>query len=276
MRSQYAIVIALACALGPAAGGCADPTPAPVTPPTPPPAPTPEPTRIPVRDNVTPGMVNPVDPGTTPPEMRPSAPLSDPAMNDGRVGRAPRRLNVFQLRASLLNAVGVTWRQPRRILSADFPVGYYDDPNADMLSLLSLTLGQPDYNNFTSESIEPGAVFSKLVNDAARKACRDGIELDLSPARPRARRILLRNASETDTLASNETAVRANIAYLVMRFWARTVQPSDAAVTGLVDVFRVASTAPAEPGTMLAAGTPVDGWRAVCVALATDPQFLTY
>lgn len=279
MRSH----LALAFALVGASAGCSDATPAaPTAPPattTPPPVTTPTPpvttpTPTTPRDNVTPGSANPVDPGSANGSTPGATPLSDPAMNDGRIGRAARRLNVRQLRASLLNAVGVTWRQPRRILSADYASGYYDDPNADMLSLVALTLGQPDYNAFTSESIEPGAVFSKLVGDAARKACRDGITLDV--ARPAGERILLRNVGVGDTLAGREAAVRDNLAYLVMRFWARDVRPNDPVLDDLIELFRLASTAPATTAPVVAAGTPLDGWRAVCVALTTDPLFLTY
>lgn len=269
MRPHHAIALALALL------GCPQAPPPAEPPPTPAPTPTPRPTPVTPtpQDNVTAGSSTPVDPGTAPPSTTPSAPLADPTMNDG-IGRAQRRLNVRQLRASLLYAVGVTWQQPRRILSADYASGYYDEPNADMLTLLSLTLGQPDYNNFTGESIEPGAVFSKLVGDAARKACRDGLTLDV--ARAPTQRILLRNVSESDALSGHENAVRDNLAYLVMRFWSREVAPSSQTVTDLVELFRVASTAPASTTPMLPAATPVDGWRAVCVALVTDPQFLTY
>ncbi len=260
-------LIALGCQQAPPP---AEPPPSPA-PPTPPPpvrpgAPSP-------MDTVTSGSATGVDPGATPSTSTATAPLSDPTMNDG-IGRAQRRLNVRQLRASLLTAVGVSWQQPRRILSADYASGFYDDPNADMLNLLSLTLGQPDYNNFTSESIEPGAVFSKLVGDAARKACRDGITLDLT--RPAAQRILIRGVSESDVLSGHENAVRENVSNLVLRFWSRQVAPASQTVTDLIEIFRVASTAPASTTPMLPAGTPVDGWRAVCVALVTDPQFLTY
>ena len=279
MRSHHALTHTL---IG-AAAGCSDATPAsPAAPPaatappvTPPPVVAP-PTTTPTtpRDNTTPGSATPVDPGSANGSTPGATPLSDPAMNDGRIGRAARRLNVRQLRASLLNAVGVTWQQPRRILSADYASGFYDAPNADMLSLVALTLGQPDYNAFTSESIEPGAVFSKLVGDAARKACRDGVTLDV--ARPVGERILLRTVGVADTLATREAAVRDNLAYLVMRFWARDVRPNDPVLDDLIELFRVASTAPATAAPVAAAGTPVDGWRAVCVALTTDPLFLTY
>jgi hypothetical protein len=233
----------------------------------------PTPTR-PRGDTVTPGSSMPVDPGNTPAGTVGGLPLSDPAMTDGHVGRAPRRLNVNQLRAALENAIGMSWRQRATILSADYAAGSYVDENADMLTLLARTLGQPDYNAFTQESIDPTAVFSKLVGDGVRKACRDGLTRDAGLGRDQ--RILVRYAEIGDTVASNPMGVRQNIAYLALRFWARPLRPEDAAVTPLFDLFRVASTAPADMAASIPAGTPIDGWRAVCIALATDPQFLTY
>ncbi len=267
MRPLLAPALALA-----ATAACADGA----APPTPrgPAAVAPAPGTRPRGDTVTPGSSTPVDPGATPAGAAGGLPLSDPAMADGHVGRAPRRLNVTQLRAALENAIGVSWRQRATILSADYASGSYVDESADMLALLARTLGQPDYNTSTQESIDPTAVFSKLVADGVRKACRDGLALDA--ARPRAERILVRHAEIGDTATSNPAGVRQNLAYLALRFWARPLRPESPEVTALFDVFRVASTAPAVPEESLPAGAPVDGWRAVCIALATDPQFLTY
>lgn len=245
----------------------------PVTPPeTPPETPETPGTRPDPQDSVTPGGARPADPGQGMPAWHPVIPLADPTQNDG-VGRAPRRLNVSQLRAALLQAVGVIWREERRILTAEAPSGSIVDPNADMLEILAQTLGEPDYDQATQENLDPSATFSKLIGDAARKACRDGVVADL--ARPTAQRILLRYASERDTAAGAEAAVRRNLQYLTLRFWARDVATDSPDVTALLGLFRTASTAPAQ-GMTHPAGTPADGWRAVCIALATDPQFLTY
>ncbi|MBL8604858.1 MAG: hypothetical protein JNK72_23220 [Myxococcales bacterium] len=251
--------------------GCSDDsapgaTPAPGTPGGPP-----APTVVPPRDTVTGGTATPVDPGQTLPPWHPTTPLSDPTLNNG-VGRAPHRINVAQLRASFQSAIGVTWREPRRVLTAESPSGSVEDPDADMLSILSATLGEPNYDQATQESLDPSATFSKLIGDAARKACRDGVTADV--ARGASQRILLRYANPTDTAAGNEAAVRRNLQYLVLRFWARSVETNSAAVSDLLRLFTVASTVPAQ--AMLPAGAPPDGWRAVCIALATDPQFLTY
>jgi hypothetical protein len=146
-------------------------------------------------------------------------------MTDGHVGRAPRRLNVNAApRGPRAAPSGVSWRQRAGSSRPTTPSGSYVDENADMLTLLARTLGQPDYNAFTQESIDPTAVFSKLVADGVRKACRDGLALDA--ARPRAERILVRHAEIGDTAASNAAGVRRNIAYLALRFWARPLAPT--------------------------------------------------
>jgi hypothetical protein len=232
----------------------------------------PTPPVVPTNRPSTPGSVTTVDPGTTTPPG-PNTTLSDPAINNNRVGRSPKRLNVRQLRAAYASALGVIWQQPQRVASADY-AGGYAVLDTDMFDFLARTLGRPDYNAFTHESIEPNAVFSKLVGDAARKACRDAITADLTLT-PGLRN-LLRFSNETDTWATNEVAVRRNIAHLVLRFWARTVAPTDPIVTQLGTLFTTAATAPASTMPALPAGTAVDGWRTVCIALATDNEFLTY
>lgn len=248
-------------------GGGAVSTPTPPTPSDPQ-----DPTVLPPDPHATEGAATPATPGATLPAWHPTVPLANPDMADGHVGRAPRRLSEEQLRASLLNAVGLTWVAPRRVLTADDPRGYIDDPNVDMLDALGSSLGRPDYIVFTTETLTPGATFSKLVGDAARKACRDGIAADL--LRPQTGRMLLRFASEADTVASNLAAVQHNLSYLVLRFWARSFAPTDPQLAPLQRLFTTASTAPASGS--FAAGTTADGWRAVCIALVTDQQFLTY
>jgi hypothetical protein len=66
---------------------------------------------------------------------------------------------------------------------------------------------------------------------------------------------------------------------MARRFWGRGLAADSAEVTAIATVFRTASTTPeVRDGSRVTrpAGTPVDGWRAVCIAMATDPQFLTY
>lgn len=218
-----------------------------------------------------------VQPQAAMPDGHPEVPVGEPASNNDRVGRAPRRLNVEQLRASLLAATGFTWVASRRVSDPDSPTGFSLLPDADMLEAFAATLGRPDYVTSTSESIEPAVTFAKLASDAARVACRTAVKADVENKSPPSR--IMRHAGAGDTRASNEAAVRKNLAYLALRFWGRKIAPDDPQLGALLTLFDKASTAPASTdanATKRAAATPADGWRAVCIAMATDPQFLTY
>jgi hypothetical protein len=202
--------------------------------------------------------------------------MGDPSSNDDHVGRAPRRLDVDQLRAALLAATGFTWVASRRVSDPDSPSGFSQLPDADMLEAYSATLGRPDYVNATSESLEPAVTFAKLSGDAARVACRLAVRADLEGKTPPNR--ILRHIGPNET-AQNRAAVRTNLRYLVLRFWGRKVGDEDPSLEPLATLFERASTASAstdQNGTKRPAATPADGWRAVCIAMATDPQFLTY
>jgi hypothetical protein len=201
------------------------------------------------------------------PETHPALPsepiLPEEALSSGdRVGRAPRRLSVDQLRASLLAATGFTWVASRRVSDSDAESGFRKLPDADMLEALAPTLGRADYATTTSDSVDPAVTFSKLAGDAARAACRASIQADLAT---NGERRILHDVKPRDTLASQEAAVRANLSYLALRFWGRTIAPRDPELAALLTLFDRASVA-----------RPEEGWRAVCIAMATDPQFLTY
>jgi hypothetical protein len=200
------------------------------------------------------------------PDGHPPVGTEAPAPPFGRGGRAPRRLDVDQLRGALLAATGFIWVAPRRVPDPDSRVGTSVHLEADMLEVLAATLGRPDYVTSTNESIDPAVTFSKLAGDAARSACRASIKADLANAKNDPPRRILR-----------ETDVRKNLAYLALRFWGRTVAPGDAALDPLERLFERASAPPADAkGTAHGAAAPSEGWRAVCIAMATDPQFLTY
>jgi hypothetical protein len=210
------------------------------------------------------------------PEGHPPVLIGEPASNNDRVGRAPRRLSVDQLRVALVAATGFTWVASRRVSDPDAPSGSTQLPDADMLEVLAATLGRPDYVTSTSDSLDPAVTFEKLANDAARSACRASINADAAST---GQRRILRFVGPTETLAKNQSGVRKNLAYLALRFWGRAVAAEDASLAPLLKLFERASVAPASRdanGTTRAAATPMDGWRAVCIAMATDPQFLTY
>ncbi len=217
-----------------------------------------------VRDRTVTGSATPVMPGNHPPMTTPLR-LDDPS-RAAHVGRAPRRLDIDQFRASLEGLLGASWTAPRQLPAPEVPGGTRFEPNTDMIEFFAATLGRPDFVATTSEVLEPTVTFSKLSGDAARSVCARGVVLDA--ARPATERRLLLTVSETDTVPANETAVRANIAALAMRLWGLQLAPTSETVEGVLEVFRVAVAQPR--------ATPLDGWRAVCIAFATDTRFLTY
>jgi|LNFM01.1.fsa_nt_gb hypothetical protein len=223
------------------------------------------------------GTTTVVDPSSLP-AGHPTVPIADPVDNANRAGRAPRRLSVDQLRASLLAATGYTWVAQRTVPDPESPSGTALQRNADMLEALAGTLGRADFLNTTAHALDPAVTFSKLAGDAARVACAQSVADDADQP-DAARRRILREVAPTVTAEADPMAVRRNVTYLARRFWGRALAADSAEASGLVRVFTVASTtAEVREGTRVTrpAGRPVDGWRAVCVALATDPQFLTY
>lgn len=218
-----------------------------------------------VTDRTTRGEVTPVHPGDAVDAGASALRLDDPTRSP-HVGRAPRRLDIEQFRSSLESVVGGRWTGPRTVHTPEAPSGSRFEEEADLIEFFAPTLGRPDYISTTSEVLDPTVTFSKLTTDAARVVCARSVAAD--PARPAAERRIYLAAQPADTLPANEAAVRRNLAALALRFWGLDVTPESDTASALLAVFRVAV---AQPG----AG-PRDGWRAVCIDLATDARFLTY
>ena len=203
------------------------------------------------------------------PEPAPDAgtplPLDNPALAE-TVGRAPRRVDIDQFRASLEQLIGARWTGPQTVRTPDVPSGVRFDPQADLLEFVAEPLGRPNYVTTTAEVLEPTVTFAKLASDAVRAVCAAGLRADV--ARPPAERLLLTEADATDALPAAEPRIRRNIAALALRLWGDALAPESETVSAVLGVFRVAS--------MRAGRTPLDGWRAVCIDLATDPRFLSY
>ena len=192
-------------------------------------------------------------------------------------GRTPRRLSVDQVRSSLALLLGQTYRGGAWVYDPLDPEGQAWREDADLLDAFAGALGRPDYNYTVVEGLEAGMTFAKFVQDAARSTCRAAVEADVTAA-PESRHVLL-HVEADDTLASAEVGVRDTIAALALRFWGRDLGPAAPEVDELIEVFSAAATAPEwldELEATRPAGTPVDGWRAVCIALVTDGQFYVY
>jgi hypothetical protein len=216
------------------------------------------------------GAALPTRPGEALDPRRTPLPIDDAGAGDSaaqaRVGRAPRRLDVDQLRVSFEALLGAPWVGPRAVWTPESPSGRRFEPEADLAEFFASALGRPDYVNSTSEVLEPTITFAKLLSDAARSVCAEGLRRDL--ARPPGERRILLEVSPTDTLPASEAAVRRNLAALALRLWAAELPPEGVAVSALLGVFRVALAQ--------RSATPMDAWRAVCIDLVTDPRFFTY
>jgi hypothetical protein len=178
---------------------------------------------------------------------------------------SPRRMSADQWRASLpvIFGNGVDGK----------PITWVVAPNKPALDVptTSAAFGEPDYLTTTAEDLEPSVLYAKFTDDAARSVCFQVRDADLARTDAKTR-VLVREASFVDTVASNPTAVNANLRYLKLRFHGVRVT-EDAALEGLRKVFtasRAGSTAttPEQQGA--------DGWLGVCVALVTAPEFHVY
>ncbi|MFE8605603.1 hypothetical protein F0U59_08255 [Archangium gephyra] len=177
-------------------------------------------------------------------------PLPDPELQDGRVGRSPRRLTVTQLARSIEVAVGRPW--------------------AGLEGGLATTLGRADYALVNQESTEPNLVFAKFLEDGAREVCMAQAAAEKSQASPAAR-VLSRTIPGplTDLRKLSDAQVRELLVYLSTRFWGSPLQGDE--LTRWATFFTKAA-ARAEAIT----NGRDQALAAVCIALMTDSRFLTY
>lgn len=191
----------------------------------------------------------------------PGVPIDHPPVELAPRSRLPTRLTVSMLASSLPVVAGddadgapITWtiRRGARTIDAFTPDG------------LARTLGQPDYIQITEEPAEPTPLYAKFMDDMARDVCTKMVRADAA-AGEAGERTLTRFASLDGEV--DPAAVRANLRYLMLRFWGQKVEADDdASVDDLYTVFETAS----------AGGQTRIGWGAVCVALFVSPAFHIY
>jgi hypothetical protein len=176
------------------------------------------------------------------------APLPDPELQGGHVGRAPRRLTVTQLDRAIELAVGRRWTG---------------------LDSVAASLGRADFAMVATENTEPNLVFAKFLEDGARDVCLATANADLA-ATTAAARVLARELPDniTNLTTFTDAQVRQNLVYLSTRFWGQPLNGAE--LDSWTTLFR-----------SLAARGQTAGRRnhtlaAVCIALITDPRFLTY
>jgi hypothetical protein len=188
----------------------------------------------------------------TPVELpgHPVTTLPDPELQDGHVGRAPRRLTVAQLKASILTTTGRQWSQ---------------------IDNLATSLGRADFAVVASENTEPNLVFAKFLEDGAREVCLATALADLSKPLA-ADRVLSKEVPDgvgvTDLRRVSADDVKKNLTSLSLRFWGTPLQGAE--------LEKWSGTFTALAARAHTINRREQGWGAVCVAMMTDPRFLTY
>ncbi|MFN7132866.1 MAG: hypothetical protein ACK4N5_12360 [Myxococcales bacterium] len=175
-------------------------------------------------------------------------PLPDPELQGGHVGRAARRLTVRQLKKAIVVATGREWRS---------------------LDNLAASLGQADYALVNAEGTEPNLVFAKFLEDGAREVCLEAARADLAAASP-AERVLAREfpADLKDLRMVHQDDVLKNLTYLSTRFWGQPLKAPE--LEKWVQLYRDAAT------RAQTVGRREQALAVVCIAMMTDPRFLTY
>lgn len=138
----------------------------------------------------------------------------------------------------------------------------------------STTLGEADYLGVVDENLEATTLYQKFMGDAARDGCTRTANADAALAANN--RVLMRFVALTDTVATNRAGINRNLRYLKLRFHGVKIADTDtASLDGLRTVFTDAVSGAAGTGTPDAADVK-EGWRAVCVALLTAPEYHLY
>ena len=209
-------------------------------------------------------------PNVTTDPATPSLPVDHPPLGPDQQpapSAAPQRFSVNQLRRSYPVALGkdttgrdITWRMPDGTLGLD---------------RMARSMGEPDFVVSTDEVLEVSPLYLKFADDAARSTCDQALKADAVRA-TMTDRVLMRTVGLGDTLAAKPQAVRDNLRYLKLRFHGvKIAQTDDAAVASLETLFDKSVKAAANGGTITSTHV-AEGWRAVCVALLTAPEFHIY
>lgn len=176
-------------------------------------------------------------------------PLPDPEMNGGHAGRAPRRISVSQLKTSIATVTGGRqWSQ---------------------IDALAASLGQADYALTVSDATEANLVFAKFLDDGAREVCLNTAKDDLKATSPE-QRVLWPDVPGTDKdfTGLDDATIQKNLGTLAVRFWG---SPFDAdELTAWTETFKKVAARAKD------ANKPEQAWGAICVAMMTDPRFITY
>jgi hypothetical protein len=183
-----------------------------------------------------------------PTDHPPLSPLPDPELSGGHVGRAPRRITVAQLKTSIEVTTGRQWSQ---------------------IDKLAASLGRADYALVNAEATEPNLVFAKFLEDGAREVCLATAQADLMESDP-SKRVLSRDVPGDlkDLRQLSAQTRKDNLVYLSTRFWGQALSGAE------LDRWNESFVKLAERAEV--AKKRREAWGALCIALMTDPRFVTY
>ncbi|HBU46948.1 MAG TPA: hypothetical protein DEB46_01435 [Myxococcales bacterium] len=157
-------------------------------------------------------------------------------------GKIPRRLRVDQLRRTIpMLFNGLTWTDPS---------------GNDQFATMVATLGEADYEERYEDEAAPSPLFAKFMDDMAGQVCGKAVALDGQEPDP-TQRILIPFPND----------IFKNLRFLRLKFHGIHV-PEDSSV-GLLELRELYRSVQAETSAL-------DGWNAVCVAMLTAPEFMTY
>ena len=152
-----------------------------------------------------------------------------------------RRMNIFQLDKALLDLTGYSYQS---LWKARGP------------------LGQPDYQEIINEVREPELFFQKFLQDAAHTNCELLLNAEALSA-PNDRKFL----KYVDVEDTTETAVKDNLAFLLLRYHGHRYSIEDDAIGEWYDLFNNIQQSTTDTQTT---------WKAICVTLIRHPDFYAY
>lgn len=158
-----------------------------------------------------------------------------------------QRLTVAQLRDSLPVVLGTD--------SSGAPVTWMIGNNVGFTAR-SATLGAADYLARVDDDLEPSPLYVKFMFDMAHDACNRVITADAAKA-------------QGDRTLTRYTDVNQNLRALRLAF--HGVKVPDGDDTGIASYRKLYDDALAGSNN-----NPTEGWRAVCVALLTAPEYHFY
>jgi hypothetical protein len=139
----------------------------------------------------------------------------------------------------------------------------------------SNTLGEPDYIVSVDENLEPSPLYLKFMGDLAREVCGKAVKAESSIAKMEDRH-LQRYVNRTDALPAQKAAIDANLRHLKLVFHGvKVADNDDGPIAPYRKLFDTAVSGAAAGGAVTESKIQ-EGWRAVCVALLTAPEFHLY